>query len=177
MRLFVALDLPESIRTELAGLGLNAARGIRPVSPDQMHITLHFLGDIDAGQVQQALGAVGCAPLRVSLNGVGRFRLNGGRAVLWAGVQATDELLELHAACERALRAIGYRPERRRYMPHVTLARLQPFADKSVLDAFLSASEDRNFGSFVAERFVLYNSVNKEDGARYEVVASWPLRA
>jgi 2'-5' RNA ligase len=176
MRLFVALDLPALIKNDLSKIEPSPARGVQQVPPDQLHVTVHFIGVANAEEVRQALEAVHCKPIRLSVRGVGQFKVNGGRTILWAGVSETEELLELHAACGRALNGIGIKVERRRFVPHVTLARLKPFVHESIIETFLREGDDRDFGDGVAERFVLYNSVNEDDGARYEYVSSWQLR-
>ena len=175
MRLFVALDLPAAIVAALSRIEIPPGRGVRVIRPEQMHITLHFIGDANVDAVQQALESVDCSPCRLRISGVGQFGIREGRRILWAGVSSTKELLELHAACGSALASIGIRIESRRFAPHVTLARLKPPARKTTVDQFLRSGDGREFGEFTAERFTLYDSVMKEDGARYEAIAGYPL--
>ncbi|HMB73331.1 MAG TPA: RNA 2',3'-cyclic phosphodiesterase [Gammaproteobacteria bacterium] len=175
MRLFVALDLPASIIEALCMIELPPAHRLSPVRPDQMHITLHFIGAADIDEVRNALASVCCKPCRVSVRGVGSFRIPARGSILWAGVDAIEELLALHQACASALGAIGIRIERRRYTPHVTIARLRSPADELSVNAFLQSGQERDFGSFVARQFVLYDSVTLHDGARYERIESYAL--
>jgi len=175
MRLFVALDLPDSIIESLRSIRLAAARGIRPTAPEQMHVTLHFIGKAETDVVRHALSRVSGKPILVSVRGTGRFRVADGRQILWAGVAPDPALLELHATCAQALASIGIEIEARRYKPHVTLARLGSSVPEAAVGAFLQAERQREFGAFVARRFVLYDSVAAEHGARYERVASFPL--
>jgi 2'-5' RNA ligase len=176
MRLFVALDLPAGITTALQKIEPKAGRGVRRVRAGHMHVTLHFIGDVDVETVRQSLESVQCERCNLTVRDVGRFRINGGRTILWVGVSETPELLNLHATCGRALTTIGIPIERRRFVPHVTLARLGPAADKSTIESFLRAGKGSEFGAYTAERFVLYDSVTKESGTSYEAIASFPLR-
>jgi 2'-5' RNA ligase len=141
-----------------------------------MHITLNFIGEADADDVQRCLASVDAVRVPVSVGGTGTFRLKGGRAILWAGVSETPELLDLHAGCARALAAAGIGLEARRYVPHVTFARLKSVADRRVVDEVLRRYENHDFGAFTAERFILYSSTQQEDTHHYEVIAGWPLR-
>ena len=175
MRLFVALQLPRTVVQALCSVELPQAPGMRRIRPEQMHLTLHFVGDADAAVVRAALETVSGRRCRIAVRGVGRFRAEAGRQILWAGVVGSEALLELHAACGRALGEAGIRIERRRFRPHVTVARLQRPVAGAAVEAFLRSGRDREFGSFVARQFVLFNSVTAEDGARYERVASFPL--
>lgn len=175
MRLFVALDLPTSVVAALRAVDLPRAHGIRPVRFDQMHITLHFIGAAEIDDVRGALETVSCKSCPVSIRGLGRFGISAGRSIIWAGVDTTEELLELHTECGQALAAAGVRIDRRRFVPHVTIARLKSPADKPAIDALLRAGRERNFGSFVARRFVLYDSVAVHGDARYERLAAYAL--
>ncbi len=176
MRLFVALDLPAPIAAALASASIPAGRGVRPVPPGQMHVTLHFIGDADPDMICRALAPMKAGPCGVTIRGAGRFKMAGGRKILWARVTETPELLELHAACGRALAGTGFEVERRRFVPHVTLARLSSSADASIVRSFLGKCADREFGAFVADRFVLYDSVAHDDGLRYEPIETFVLQ-
>ena len=127
MRLFVGLQLParwrEAMAGELAALGARGVRG-RFTRPDNLHLTLVFLGELPSPQpVQALLEELACPPpfpLRTAPPG--RFRRKGGD-VWWLGVERSPQLLELQAGLERALRQAGFPLEARPYTPHITLAR------------------------------------------------------
>lgn len=176
MRLFVALDLPDSARQSLAAVRPAAVPGIRLTPVDQMHVTVHFIGDGRSDEISAALAGIEYGALEVSLQGVGQFRISGGRRILWAGVRRTEELIEFHKLCGDALRSTGFRPERRPWVPHVTLARPGQSIRKSEIESWLSGARQYDFGSFSAGCFELYNSVNSENGPRYEVIRSYELQ-
>jgi len=175
LRLFVGFELPASIGATLAALAPSHAPGVRVMRAGEMHVTLHFIGDGDAAAVRTALATVAAAPVELAVAGTGRFDQRGGRAILFAGVAVTDALLELHTAVGRALAVTGFVPERRRFRPHVTVARLKAAVDRKLVRAWLDAGRERAFGAFVAHRFVLFDSVTDAGGARYVALESYGL--
>ena len=135
LRCFIAVELPAEARRCIGGLvaGLREAgvRGLRPVNPDGVHLTLKFLGDVSTstvGEVSAALeGAAAAAqPFDLELRGVGGFPDLRRPRVLWVGVGGDLEALQrLYSAVESALAPLGFPPEGRAFTPHLTLARLR----------------------------------------------------
>ena len=135
MRCFVAIELSDEARRSIAGLvaGLREAgvRGLRPVNPDGVHLTLKFLGDVATSQVGDISAAVeGAAahaqPFELELRCVGGFPDLRRPRVLWVGVGGDVEALQrLYSAVEEALSPLGFAPEGRAFTPHLTLARLR----------------------------------------------------
>ncbi len=126
MRLFVALELPHATRQRLADLA-SQLPGARWVPPENFHITLRFIGEVPrhvAEELDLALAALHAPRFALTLAGVG----TGGRAgrvhTLWACVARNAALNGLRAKIERALQTAGLEPERRRFVPHVSLARV-----------------------------------------------------
>ena len=135
VRCFVAIELPDEARQSLAVLvaGLREAevRGLRPVNPDGVHLTLKFLGDVPTSQLDAVSAALeGAAtdahPFDLELRGVGGFPNLRRPRVLWVGVGRDLEALQrLYEAVEEALAPLGFPPEGRAFTPHLTLARLR----------------------------------------------------
>ena len=126
MRLFIALDLPWEIRQTLAGFAFNL-QGARWVPAQNMHVTLRFIGKasrLQAEEIDHALAAIRAPGFPLTLAGAGWFEKGGRVTSLWIGVDRNPALLHLQSKIETALRRIGLPPERRRYAPHVTLARM-----------------------------------------------------
>ncbi|WP_338663644.1 RNA 2',3'-cyclic phosphodiesterase [Pararoseomonas sp. SCSIO 73927] len=125
VRLFVALALPEELRTQLSML-TGGIQGARWVPPENYHLTLRFIGEVEgwrADEVDEALSAIRCKPFELSLRGVGTFEKAGRIETLWIGVEKTEGLTHLQSKIETALQRMGLDPERRRFAPHVTLAK------------------------------------------------------
>ncbi|HEX7391212.1 MAG TPA: RNA 2',3'-cyclic phosphodiesterase [Acidiphilium sp.] len=126
MRLFVALDLPWDIKQTLAGFAINLP-GARWVPAQNMHITLRFIGEtgrLEAEEIDHALAAIRSPGFPLVLTGAGWFEKAGRVNMLWIGVERNEALLHLQTKIETALRRVGVAAERRRYTPHVTLARM-----------------------------------------------------
>ena len=127
IRLFVGLSVSEVIRNRLAALS-GGIPGARWIAPKNMHITLKFIGDIENGladDIDIALQAVRANPMELNLNGVGVFGKKHGGRLIWVGVQSNDALLRLYGKVEVALNNIGIARETRKFLPHVTIARLR----------------------------------------------------
>ncbi len=177
-RLFVAIDLPEALKVRLSGLCCGLP-GVRWERDAQFHLTLHFVGEVEgpvARRVTEALHGVRCDPFELSLQGVGHFPPRGAPRILWAGVAASDELVQLHDQVERVLRRAGLPGEERRFFPHVSLGRLSGVPLGRVLGwmeqhlAFLSEP-------FGVSDVVLFRSRLGAGGAQYSVQSAYPLFA
>lgn len=168
-RLFVAVDLPPPLAARLAALAPQA-RGVKPVRPEAIHLTLHFLGDVPEAAIPRlcaALDQVRAAPFAVELTGRGRFPPRGPARVLWVGLAPQAALVALHAACGRAIQAVGLPVESRPFAPHVTVARLHDGAAQRVAEEFLAAGSVPA-AAFPVERIVIYASDRTPTGPRHE---------
>lgn len=177
LRLFTGISIPADIsaRLHLQGGGLPGARW----SPaESYHITLAFIGDVDedtAERAHLALSAVQAAPFSLTLKGTGIFERGCHPHTLYAAVAESPELRALKEKTDHALEKEGVPFERRKYTPHLTLARLKdPARDR--LAEFLAASSLLAAGPFAVEDFVLYRSHVTQDGPFYEVLERYPLR-
>ncbi len=160
MRLFAAIPLPEDIQTDLAAVCTGLA-GIRWVSEEQLHLTLHFLGDeCDAEEIEQALEGIESAPFPVEINGLGRFLHNRGGAI-WAGVTASTALADLHAQIGGRLRNTSAKLEKRPFRPHITLGRIKNASESRIQDYLQFHSVK---AEFAAESFCLFESRLRPDG-------------
>ena len=126
MRLFVGLDLPWPLKQRLAVLA-GGIPGARWVPAENFHLTLRFIGEMPshrAEEIDLALASLQVRGFSLTLAGVGTFAKGGRDTQLWVGVERNPQLDHLQAKIETALQRIGLEPERRRFAPHVTLARL-----------------------------------------------------
>ncbi len=173
-RLFSALELPDTARLRLAALKAPFETA-RWVAPDDLHLTLRFAGEISRRQGEEyahALADIQLPPPRIRIVGTGVF---GGKhpTVVYAAVERTPELDELQRAHENAARTVGLERGVRKFVPHVTLARLD--GESAVIVAkFLELSGALKIPDFWPQRAVLM-SARDGGGGPYGVVDSFPF--
>lgn len=176
-RLFTGLEIPAEIGQTLSNLrgGLPGARWI---DPENYHVTLRFIGDIDgmsANEIASMLFRVDRKPFEVKVQGLTSFGGRKPRAVV-ATIAPSKPLMELQAELERMMQRIGLDPEGRKFIPHVTLARLHDASDQDVAD-YLSLRGYFPSKAFMAERFVLFSSRASTGGGPYVVEDAYELCA
>jgi 2'-5' RNA ligase len=177
MRLFVALDMPWSVREQLAALSGVGIPGARWVPPENYHLTLRFIGGIPghvARDVDDALLAIRARGFALTLVGMGTFAKGGVSNALWVGVERTPSLDHLRNKIETALQRCGLEPERRKFQPHVTLARLDNPAEGKVV-AFVQAHNLFRTQPIPVEHFTLFSSLLTKDHAVYTPEAEYEL--
>jgi RNA 2',3'-cyclic 3'-phosphodiesterase len=176
-RLFTGLEIPPDIGQALSTLrgGLPGARWI---NPENYHLTLRFIGDVDdtvAHEVASLLGRVKRGAFDLHLDGLTSFGGRKPRAVV-ANVAPAQALLDVQAEQERLMQRIGLEPEGRKYTPHVTVARLRESSSRDVAE-YLAARGFFRTSPFKISRFVLFSSRASVGGGPYVVEASYPLSA
>ncbi|MFC7395669.1 RNA 2',3'-cyclic phosphodiesterase [Chelatococcus sp. GCM10030263] len=174
-RLFSALAIPEDIAQALS-LHRGGLPGARWIDPSDYHVTLRFMGDIDeatARDIDDSLAEIRRQPFAVKVEGLGSFGGGRPRAVI-ARIAPTAPLLELQADQERRVRRAGLEPERRKYTPHVTLARLRDASPIDVADYLASRSIPQSL-TFEVDRFVLFSARASVGGGPYIAEAVYPL--
>lgn len=179
MRLFVALDLPSVVRTRLSFLA-GGLPGVRWVPPENLHITLRFIGETQtwrAEELDNALAAIRAPAFTLQLGGVGTFDKAGRVVSLYAGVQRNPALEHLQSKVETALHRAGLERERRRYIPHVTLARLGDGAPAAKVAGWVQAHNLFRGEPILVEHFTLFSSLLGKEQAAYEREVEYPLHA
>ena len=176
-RIFTGLEIPADVGASLATLrgGLPGARWI---DPENYHLTLRFIGDVDdsiAREVAWMLGQVRRPEFELRFDGLTSFGGRRPRAVV-AMLAPTPALIELQAEHERLLQRVGLDPEGRKYTPHVTLARLRDSSSRQVADYLATCALMRPL-PFPVSRFVLFSSRASVGGGPYVVEAAYPLAA
>lgn len=144
---------------------------------DQLHLTLRFIGEVDrhrAEDIAAALGAIHHQRFALALANLGQFDRKGRADSLWIGVTPHDQLIALHQKIEQALVRVGFNPETRAFLPHITIARLGRGAGPT--DHWLAGSGAISSPSFEIGEFSLYESALGHDGSVYTVAARYPLR-
>ncbi|WP_196260265.1 RNA 2',3'-cyclic phosphodiesterase [Pelagibacterium limicola] len=177
-RLFTGLEIPSDVGFALS-LKRGGLAGARWISPENYHITLRYIGDIDrrtADEVVDVLERFGAAePFALSVDHLGVFGGNKPRA-LYAGVAPSEALTRLQGAHERALQRIGLPPDGRKFVPHVTLARLR---DTPPGDLAAHIAQAGHFVPlrFTVHQFVLFSSRDSVGGGPYVIEQDFPLAA
>ena len=180
MRLFVALDIPDDVRSSLAALTAKlrpACRNARWVRIEGLHVTLKFIGETPTEKIEMIKTALAAIPPRepilINFQGLGFFPNDRRPRVLWAGINAGTELAEIAAAIESSLIPLGIPRDERTFSPHLTLARLEtPRVLDAMQDAVKKAGQTK-FGYIAATEFHLYQSVLKPGGAEYTRLATF----
>jgi RNA 2',3'-cyclic 3'-phosphodiesterase len=174
-RLFTGVEIPADVAHALSLLR-GGIPGARWIDPENYHLTLRFIGDVDdaiARDVMQLLGSVSRRAFDVALNGLDQFGGKKPRAV-FATVAANGALSELQGEHERILRRLGLPPEPRKFTPHITLARLRDSSSREVAD-YLAVRGAFKTPPFPVKRFVLFSSRASSGGGPYVVEAAYPL--
>jgi 2'-5' RNA ligase len=174
-RLFTGIEIPTDTAKHLAEMR-GGVFGARWMEPMDYHVTLRFIGDVDArtaDDIAETLDEVRRRPVRIVFEGLNWFGGDKPRAIV-ARVKADPALMDLQASHERRLRRLGLAPETRNYTPHVTLARLRSASTLAVAD-YLGARGGLQAAAFEPSRFVLYSARDSVGGGPYQVEASYPL--
>jgi len=179
IRAFIAIPLRAEV---VAGLKIAQETlrdtGITASFPrvSSLHITLKFLGDItgnQAGAIQQCLDQriSGFTPFDIDVQGLGAFPSVSRPRVAWAGLEAGDRLLNLQKLIEKEMKGLGFEPERKKYSPHITLARIKSSRNLDKLRALLETMKDFHMGTNQVGSIHLYRSILRPEGAVYQLLA------
>ncbi len=174
-RLFTGLELPADIGAQVA-LARGGVFGARWTDPADYHITLRFVGDVDADvarDIAETLDEIRRPPVVVRFESLSWFGGDKPRAIV-ARIKSDPALTELATEHERLMRRLGLAPEPRKFTPHVTLARLRGVGTRAVAD-YLASRGALTVEGFTAERFVLFSSRESVGGGPYVVEAAYPL--
>ena len=174
-RLFTGLEIPAALGQSLSLLrgGLPGARWI---DPENYHLTLRFIGDVDdeiAREIAWLLGKVRRKDFELRLDGLQSFGGRKPRAIV-AAAAPSQSLMDLQAEHERLMQRAGLDPEGRKYTPHVTLARLRESSSRQVAD-YLAARGLFRSAPFRVERFVLFSSRASVGGGPYVIEDTFAL--
>ncbi len=176
VRLFVALALPSEVKAHLAALA-GGIPGARWVAPENYHLTLRFIGEVEAWRAEEldeALASIRAPRFDLCLKGVGTFEKGGRIQALWVGVERNDALTRLQSKVETALQRAGLEPERRRFAPHVTLARTDKAAPDKLI-GFVHAHSLFRAPPVAMDHFTLFSSRLGKDQAVYTPEVEYEL--
>jgi 2'-5' RNA ligase len=174
VRLFVALEIPSAVRENLAAL-LASLRAImkepRWVRPENLHVTLKFLGEVAEGKLEGVRSVLhhirSESAVALEFRGLGFFPNDKHPRVFWAGMEGSTNLKTLAADIDTAMEKQGIPREQREFSPHLTLARFERGRLPEKLRSAIATNAQREFGSLRASEFHLIHSKLKPSGAEY----------
>lgn len=183
MRAFIAVEISEEVRTEVARLQeklQTAGADVKWVEPENLHLTLKFLGEIEEGRVPALTEALNFSlrlpPFTFSLEGVGAFPKMEHPKVLWAGIhEGKDPLIGLARVVETACSGCGFPPEERPFSPHLTIGRVRSPQGLNRLIQKLQSAEFQG-GKTQAGGITLFQSTLGPGGPIYQPLSEIPLK-
>ena len=176
IRLFVGIELPGELRRRMTLIQTGVER-TKWVPEDNLHLTVRFIGEVSgdvAADAAEALGTVHAPPFPLIVEGAGHFESGRRVRALWLGVERSAALLALRDRIESALVRAGLEPERRKYKPHITIARLNN-RSPGLVRTWLSANTMFRAVPFTVESFTLFSSHLSRDKAIHTAEAEFPL--
>ncbi|NPE30992.1 RNA 2',3'-cyclic phosphodiesterase [Methanococcoides sp. SA1] len=173
-RLFIAVDLPSSVREELIDV-LSSFEGfkLKLVSPELIHITLKFLGEVSDDlvlDIASSLDGIECIPFNANIKGVGVFPNLRSPRVVWLGAEGNFK--QLHEDVETSLSKLSFDKDKREFTAHATLARIK-FMPKEQMKGFLDVLDklkEVDLGEIRVDKVLLKKSTLTPDGPVYQTI-------
>lgn len=178
IRLFTAVDLPESVKDNLGELCAGVP-GAKWGNRSQMHLTLCFIGEVDDARfeaIKAGLNSIQVAPFHISLSGVGQFPPKGAARILWVGLDSAAEITTLYSPVRSTLTGLGLELDTRPYAPHITLARFRSPQRSEGLRRFHTQHAQFKTPPIPINAFMLYSSSLADGAAVYKHEAVYPLK-
>ncbi len=176
IKLFTALSLPENLRQRLH-IMQGGVMGARWMEMEKLHITLQFIGEVDedtAEDIDDVLSGIQAQKFSLSLQGTGLFEQGDDPRVLWMGVAPSEPLMHLKEKIDRQLDMRHLPFEKRKYVPHVTMAQLKD-PDEMKLAEFMQTHNLFNSDPFEVNGFILYESRKTKNGTVFDPLRIYPL--
>jgi len=179
IRSFLAIELPKPILgkiEEVQGDLRSTHADVRWVSPEKIHLTLKFFGNIEESRIDLIFKSIeepvrDALPFSVRVEGVGAFPSLKNPRVVWMGLDdGKERLVSLQKQLEDCLEKIGFEPEDRPFQPHLTLGRMKSTQGKEELVRGMEKYREEEFGAFQVERVVLFKSELRPSGPIYTLL-------
>lgn len=166
-KLFIAVEIPGGIKQILMGAQPKTAPDMRLIPRENMHVTLLYIGEADMDAIHQKLLSFTMPPFRLTLTETGQF-ISHKKAVLWAGVRPSIDMLDLHEGLAKLLSpALSY-ANGNKYIPHITLARCHPGLSSVLIREFLNQTCRFHNLEFSVDGISLFSSHQSEGGVYYK---------
>ncbi len=178
IRTFISIDLEDSqILTEIGSVTstlLSLGGDMKPVERDNIHLTLKFLGNVDPkiiANIKSALGTVKFSPFQMEIKGTGAFPSLGRMSVIWVGIgEGWTQVQQVYEQTESILSGLGFKRESRSFSPHITIARVRSGKHRDEIAGLLRRLEEKSFGTFLADKVRLKQSVLSSPGPQYSTL-------
>ena len=183
MRCFLAIELDDSIKRKLSE-AQDLFRGLEGkialVPPAQMHLTLKFLGEVSDPQIPQIIEKLNEAarlisPFDIQICGLGAFPKPEAAKVLWVGIGKSDSLRTLFDNTEDELTKLGFPPEPRDFIPHLTIARIRGRINRFLCSQIIADNINFSAGLQCAKSIILFASELNPSGAVHTKLSTIPL--
>ncbi len=186
IRTFVAVDISSEIRSaslkQIAAFQKLGVDEYKWVDQTEMHLTLKFLGDIRDNESPDVCKLVKRAvqnfePIVLNVAGLGAFPSPDRPRTLWMGItQGLEEIGELQASVDEALKEMGFPPERNGFTPHITLGRVaRGNRSNPIVAEYIANNSATHFGSIEIDQVIVYSSFGDRSGRTYTPMATIDL--
>jgi 2'-5' RNA ligase len=178
IRAFIAVDIEsEEFRDQIIQLQKKLSdigTDIKPVAPQNIHLTLRFLGEIETNLIEKIadiMKPIEFKPFKIVFKGTGAFPSMKKINVIWIGLEhGQEELIKVSKFLESQLRKIGFSQDKKGFSPHVTIARLRSSRNKDVVADLLYEYKEKSYGSMIAQSIRLKKSVLTPQGPIYSTI-------
>jgi 2'-5' RNA ligase len=183
LRCFIAIKIPETIRRSIVNSVDDLKKSgadVKWVSPENIHITLQFLGGTEEAQVpfiKEALNKIllPYSPFYIKIAGIGCFPDTKRPRIIWVGTEGAGPVINLHGDIAQGMRRFGYREEERNFIPHLTIGRVKSNRNLGELLKKMDEIKAARFSDFEVQNITLMKSELKPSGAVYNSLAEIPF--
>ena len=183
LRCFIAVEIPEAIRgaivSSIDSLKKSGA-DVKWVSPENIHITLQFLGDTEEARIPLIKGSLDkilltYSPFYIKIAGVGCFPDVRRPRIIWVGTEESQPVINLHGDIAKGLERLGYQEEERNFTPHLTIGRVKSNRNSGELIRKMDEIKAASFSGFEVQNITLMKSELKPSGPIYYSLAEIPF--
>lgn len=187
MRIFIAFNIDEMILDKIQKIvkeleSFSSFNDIKFIPKKNMHVTIKFIGEFQKEKLDnliQNLKEINFSSIDLKVKGIGSFGNIKKAKVLWAGIEEINskekKLINLSRDIDNKLLKFKIEPEKRDFLPHLTLARVKTTVNNKIIDYF-SKNKDIEFGSFILNEFILYESILKSTGPEYREIEKFVIK-
>ncbi|MCP2605109.1 RNA 2',3'-cyclic phosphodiesterase [Candidatus Aminicenantes bacterium AH-873-B07] len=185
MRLFIAIELSSEVKKglmELINILKSKGEGVKWVNPENIHLTLKFLGETSPSRIQEITDSLkksvkNFSSFYLSIKGTGCFPSEKKPPrVLWVGVEHNNYLIDFQREIEKNLKEIGFPEEERKFIPHLTLGRVKSPSRLGLIKEEHEKHKEKFFGKIKVKEIILFQSILKPEGAEYIPLARISLK-